>query len=366
MLKLSLIFGFKNRDGSRVRRCLDSLAEQEFDQFEVIFVDYGSEPECRKEIEPIVKSYGFTRYVYCETRGRPWNRAHALNIGIRLARSELVMTADIDLLFSEFSLKRMIDGYDGKVALHAGCYLLPEGFDNWNELSSHKSRYGKPCKEALGILLLPKCVFEEVGGFDEFYQFWGAEDEDLGSRLDMIGYERQFLNIDDYPLYHQWHPVQNYVTHSFMPLGYWTRMQFHFGQYAHVVQRNVPEGMGHLLEKHERPALSFLDGERQPHIKLFSHNGLARELAASFMSLAPGEAVEINSDWARPAPFAEKIINGLNRVFFRFNMRLHIEGNRNNAKEFFWSFILQYPEAIKDFAYTGDERRFYLIRSEQD
>jgi glycosyltransferase involved in cell wall biosynthesis len=363
MVKLSLVFGFKNRDSLRVRRCLDSLVTQELDNFEVIFVDYGSEPECREEVEIIVKSYSFTRYVYCAMRGRPWNRSHALNIGVVLAQSELVITTDIDLIFSEFSLKKMIEGYDGKSALHATCYYLPESFGKWDKLSNHKSEYGLPCKDALGLLmLLPKSTLLKLGGFDEFYKFWGAEDEDIECRLHKLGFETKFLDINDFPLYHQWHPVHNYVTFSFMPLGYWSRVQFHFGQYAHAVKRNESTGMGSLIAQRERPALLFLDGVIRPHKKLFVSNSLDRELAAEFFSLADGEAIEIETDWSKPSALVVNMATRLNRILRRFH--IHIDYSRNTAKETFWSFIDRYPELIRDFAYASDEHKFYLVRGE--
>lgn len=363
MVKLSLVFGFKNRDGLRVRRCLDSLVAQELDQFEVIFVDYGSESKCREEIEPIVKSYPFVRYVYCETRGQPWNRAHALNIGIRLAHADLVMTSDIDLIFSEFSLKNMVDGYDGKSTLHAVCYYLPQGFDGWKNLSANQPGYGKPNKAALGLLLLlPKSIYMRLGGFDEFYQFWGREDADMEKRLNKIGFNTRFLNIEEFPLYHQWHSVQNHTTSSFMPTGYWSKAQFHFVQYANVETRNEPAGMGRLIEKWERPSLVIMDGVLSPSCRLYADASLEIELMTNFLSLRDGEATEIVSDWVKPNAIFEKLAIRLNRFLGRKGTGFYVDYKRNKAKEVFWSFISSYPELIKDFAYTSDEQKFYLVR----
>jgi glycosyltransferase involved in cell wall biosynthesis len=362
-MKLSLVFGFKNRDGERVRRCLDSLANQELDQFEVIFVDYGSERSCRAEIEPLVRSYRFARYVYCETRGWPWNRAHALNVGIRLSQAELVMTSDIDLIFSDFSLKKMIDGYDGKTALHAGCYYLPQDFNRWDSLSANRSRYARPRTSALGLLLLlPRNVYLRLGGFDEFYQFWGREDSDLEGRLNGICFETRFLNIDEFPLYHQWHPIQNNTTVAFMPEIYWMRAQFHFGQYAHISKRNEPDGMGRLVEKKERPSLEFLDNEREPQKTLREERDLEIALARQFMSLKDGECVEMESDWVAPNPFWEKLAVRLNYHLGKNGVGFHVDYKRNMAKEVFWSFLGTYRELVRDFAYSSDERRFYLVR----
>ena len=363
MTKLSLVFGFKNRDSERVRRCLNSLSNQDLDRFEVIFVDYGSDPSCRAEIEPLVRSYQFAHYVYCETRGWPWNRAHALNIGIRLSQAELVMTSDIDLIFSEFSLRKMVDGYDGKTTLHAGCYYLPQDFKCWDSLAANKPKYGKPNTDALGLLLLlPKDIYVRLGGFDEFYRFWGREDADLERRLNTIGFETRFLAIEEFPLYHQWHPVQNNTTFTFMPESYWMRAQFHFGQYANISKRNEPGGMGRLVEKKERPSLAFLDREREPQMRMKEGPDLELTLVKGFMSMKDGDCAEIESDWVGPSPFFEKLAVRLNYHLRKHDVGFHVDYARNKAKEVFWGFIGMFPEMIKDYAYSTDERKFYLVR----
>ncbi|MFZ2161792.1 MAG: glycosyltransferase [Sideroxyarcus sp.] len=362
MVRISLVFGFKNRDGLRVRRCLESLAKQEFDQFEVIFVDYGSETECRKEIEPIVKGYSFAKYIYCEMRGRPWNRAHALNIGIRLAQAEFVMMTDIDLIFSEFSLAKLVDGYDGRTALHPGCYYLPRKFDHWDNLYASRSKCEKSVPHALGLLLIPKEVLVRLGGYDEFYKFWGREDADLEQRLNRIGFETKFLDLDEYPLYHQWHPIQNSTTSSFMPSGYWTQALFHFGEYANIENRNEQEKMGRLLEISERPALLYLDGKIKASLSLHEDPWLALELAKSFCSLKEGEAMEIHSHWIGPSAFWEKFAIRLNEALHKKDIGFFIDYKKNMAKQVFWNFIDSYPDLIKDFAYTADEQKFYLVR----
>lgn len=363
MIKLSLVFGFKNRDSQRVRRCLDSLVNQDLDQFDVIFVDYGSDPSCRAAVEPLVRSYRFAHYVYCETRGWPWNRAHALNIGIRLSRAEFVMTSDIDMIFSEFSLKKMIDGYDGKSTLHAGCYYLPKDFGDWDALSANKTKWKRTNKDGLGLMLLPREIYIRLGGYDEYYRFWGREDQDLEQRLNKLGFETHFLDLEEFPLFHQWHPIQNNTTFAFMPESYWIRAQFHFGKHLGVEKRNEPGGMGRLVEKKERPALLFLDREIEPRLKLCPGKDLEITLANQFFFLKDGECVELESNWTAPRLFFEQLAIRLNYHLGKNGVGFYLDYKRNKVKEVFWSFIGTYPESVKDFAYSTDESRFYLVRN---
>lgn len=363
MKKLSIVFGFKNRDVLRVERCLKSLDAQYDGDFEVIFVDYGSELPLQRAVKEILGGFSFVRYVYTEMRGRPWNRAHALNIGARLAQGDILMTTDIDLIFSDFSLRKMLDFYDGQSSLHATCHYLPEKFDKWHELSAHMETYGAPCKDALGLLMvLPRQTFLSIGGFDEFYHFWGAEDEDIENRLEMSGFPTRFLDVNEFPLYHQWHPIQNNLSYSFMPIGHWTKIQFHFGKNIDVVKRNVGGEPGRVVDVSERPVLPYLQGDIRATTSLSGCRGLDRDLARTFFSMKSGEVLEIKSTWLKPSTTVLRFISLANRIAKRLRLSCELVVIKNEAKELFWMFINEYRHDIKDYAFTIDEEKFYLVR----
>ena len=42
MDELAIVFGYRNREPIRVKRCLESLSKQTDSDFRVVFVDYGS------------------------------------------------------------------------------------------------------------------------------------------------------------------------------------------------------------------------------------------------------------------------------------------------------------------------------------
>ena len=81
MAEISIVFGYRNRDIARVKRCMDSLKNQTFSDFEVIFIDYGSDESFVRQVRPLIGRYAFAHYYYLYTAGYPWNRSHALNVG---------------------------------------------------------------------------------------------------------------------------------------------------------------------------------------------------------------------------------------------------------------------------------------------
>ena len=98
--KLSILVAFRNREITRVERFLQGLAAQTFRDFELIFVDYGSAPELSARTEALLRRHAFARYLFNDSRGMPWNRAHALNSGARLAGGEYILCTDVDLVYS--------------------------------------------------------------------------------------------------------------------------------------------------------------------------------------------------------------------------------------------------------------------------
>ncbi len=137
--------------------------------------------------------------------GGVWNRSRALNNGIRQAKTPYVATTDCDILFSTRFWRAV------EVALVKDHYLLLS--EAWGIVS--KGLYPRPRgREGQGgFCLFPKSVWEDLGGYDEQYQFWGAEDNDWVFRVEAYT-QKKFSWLEDLPssspleprIYHQWHP----------------------------------------------------------------------------------------------------------------------------------------------------------------
>jgi len=202
---ITIIFAYRNRDVSRVHFALLSLERQSSHNFEVIFVDYGSNLEFSTKIQNIVALFNFARYYYVGHKGLLWNKSKALNYGIKKASTPYVLTADIDLLFAKNtvelceSLKSTNDFYLFKIG-----YLSEKTTASLTINSLFDTLHPTHVGNTFGIGLYPKKSLECVHGLDEFFHFYGAEDEDLNARLMLSGVQQ---NQMDYMLFlHQWHP----------------------------------------------------------------------------------------------------------------------------------------------------------------
>lgn len=204
--KYSIIFAYRNRDSERVRMSLKSLSNQSNQDFEVVFVDYGSNDAYADKIKSAVEEFDFAFYHYVAHTGLLWNKSKALNYGIKNANSEFVVLADVDVLFApnfitSLNALRDVNSFNlFKISyLDKSVELKDIDTERLNQLKvSHVG-------DTFGIGLFPKVALEKVKGLDTFFHFYGSEDEDLNSRLEAAGFSQKRYN--EQLLWHQWHPT---------------------------------------------------------------------------------------------------------------------------------------------------------------
>ena len=162
-----------------LRETLESLFAQDFDSFEVVFVDDGSEDGTGE----IAQSFP-VRYVRQANQGLPAAR----NAGLALARGEFVAFLDDDDLLPPTKL-----GVQARY-LHdhpeIGCVLgrqdwIFEGIEEPN--MPRDPIYGEVGGIQLVTAMIRRGVLEELGGFDPSYGY--AEDRDLFIRMREHGVE---------------------------------------------------------------------------------------------------------------------------------------------------------------------------------
>ncbi|HSD07369.1 glycosyltransferase family 2 protein [Flavobacterium sp.] len=201
---ITVIYPYRNRELRRVKNSLDSLSKQSNKNFTVVFVDYGSEIQFSDSVKSLLKQYEFVKYIYSYHNYQPWSRSKAINIGLRLAETEYVFIADIDIIFHNkfidvlFVLKNKSENVYFQVGYldEAESKELKE-FDKYTIAS-------KSIPEGQGLSFFKRDSLLTIGGFDEFFHFWGAEDEDVHSRLKNAGFSSKFYN-NEILLLHQWH-----------------------------------------------------------------------------------------------------------------------------------------------------------------
>lgn len=247
---LTIIYGFRNREPERVRRSLDSLKKQSDPDFNVVFIDYGSDEGLSNQIEKLAGQYSFCRYLYNDTRGRPWNRAHAINTGIKMARDEFVFTADVDLLFH----RSFVEIAKGLCSDHTATFFsvayLNRQFSNWENIKEKGAIVSK--SHALGLALIPVSRLKSIGGYDEFYSFWGQEDNDIELRLKEAGLQTQFFD-SKILLFHQWHAISR-DNELDVPKGWGVMQQDYVNFFKKEMVRNKEVEWGKCFSSADRPA----------------------------------------------------------------------------------------------------------------
>jgi glycosyltransferase involved in cell wall biosynthesis len=214
---ITILYAYRNREFNRVKRSLDSLASQAKQNFNVIFVDYGSKKEIASEIKELVKHYSFCSYHYLFTQLQPWNKSKAFNYALKNLDSQYCFTADVDMIFhSEFTSVLEQECNPDKATYFQVGYMSDgenkkEGanYDDYN-IKSLSSR------DSTGMTLFPVERLKSIQGFDEFFHFWGAEDTEIHNRIKKTGCELEFYDQKVLML-HQWH--KNYRSRETVDLN---------------------------------------------------------------------------------------------------------------------------------------------------
>lgn len=233
MIDISLVIPYYNKP-YEIGLILMALSKQDYplENFEVVIIDDGSD----EPLTELVKKYGDRLHITYERKERLGVRGLIRNLGVAVAQGERVIFLDSDMVperdfISQFAAalgenqQRVVLGWrynlfefnkefvDESVIEHSFEILssqvgLPDGriiavehqqrtgrstLGNWRQLHSHS-------------FALYKSLFLSVDGFDEeFSRNWGAEDVELGYRLEKVGAEIIFNTKA--VSYHIEHPV---------------------------------------------------------------------------------------------------------------------------------------------------------------
>jgi glycosyltransferase involved in cell wall biosynthesis len=149
---------------------LDNVFAQEYDPYEVVFVDDGSTDGTAE----IAQRYPL-RYVARENGGL----AAARNTGITESRGEYVTFLDDDDLMPRDRLALQARRLSQQPEL--GCVLGRQEWLNAPDWLPRDPVFGDPAGIPLAAVMVRRDVLDLVGGFDESFRY--AEDRDLLVRL---------------------------------------------------------------------------------------------------------------------------------------------------------------------------------------
>lgn len=217
--QVHVVIPFRDRaDGARTRNllaCLIALRDQDYatGPVRVTVVETDAHPRWRELIEPLVDSYVFAAH-----DGR-FNKSWTVNVGVATegAGSAYTCVLDADILIDRSFVRRNVRRFldDGHTA-HV-CCERSLSLDGPSTAEAIARRCGAgdsdvPMDVLRGVLLREppggalwarSDAYDAVGGFDERFEGWGGEDEDITRRLRRSG---DFRCYDDAPLLHLDHP----------------------------------------------------------------------------------------------------------------------------------------------------------------
>jgi glycosyltransferase involved in cell wall biosynthesis len=215
---VTVVIGARNRADYRLENALRSIRSQTYpaDLVRVVVVDYGSESVGASRIANMCTRHG-AEYVRVDGI-EIWSRSRCLNIGIRHANTKFLLVSDADIVFPPHYLSGCVEVLTASPTSVVGSAMLdlPEEsvsilqqsartgselpFDSWK--SSCRPRHDHVFHPS--ICATYTAFFRVVRGYDEFYEVWGNEDDDLYRRFWYLGLTPRPLGPESSYM-HQWH-----------------------------------------------------------------------------------------------------------------------------------------------------------------
>lgn len=195
--------------------------------WEVIVVNDGSTDETVALVEP----FGVKILHHEESRGAAATRNH----GARIARGEILVFLDSDVVVPAATLPKMVDRLLESPDIHAtGAHASPRNLTpSWSAhfvaLRHSHAFYCQPMSDIVGVSCFQsECgavrreVFASIGGFPEKYSHAGMEDYEFGHQMERLNYVSVLLADAAYdhhyrPLWQRCHEVTR-RTARWLPL----------------------------------------------------------------------------------------------------------------------------------------------------
>ncbi|MCB0340480.1 MAG: glycosyltransferase, partial [Bdellovibrionales bacterium] len=209
--RLTVVIPARNLDEDRIERCLRSIrSNQDQTLTEIIVSDFGSHPGKLPALRKLCERY-HARLIENKTVSR-WNRARVLNIAIRNCRTPWIMFTDADMIFGSELIpmwREYRKQFGDNTMYLAQCKKLPPISDlplhidanAYNSLKSVGRVFSTDGHGGCQVLRTSWLI--KVRGFNENYEVWGAEDNDLSYRAHLDGIATVWMQPGK--LLHQWH-----------------------------------------------------------------------------------------------------------------------------------------------------------------
>jgi glycosyltransferase involved in cell wall biosynthesis len=193
--QVSIVFPVRN-EGTNVKMTLDSLFKVKTNiDFEVIIVNDGSEDNCCE----FIKSYPYKKHIsLINTKNA--GPSNARNLGASKSIYPYIAFCDAHMTFEDFWMDKLIfhleANHTDAICPAIGSLEHTNFIGYGQSLSPNLKIKWNPRKRSLfetailpgAAILLPKKVFDDIGGFEEGFISWGHEDVELSIKLWLFGY----------------------------------------------------------------------------------------------------------------------------------------------------------------------------------
>lgn len=272
MPKVSVIIPVYNRFGF-LRRALLCLKNQSFVVDEVVISDDGSAEDIPGQLKHLCLDARFEiKYVRQDDKG--FRLSKCRNNGARLSTGDLLIFLDQDIIYTKNFIQTFVDHVSPDKFLVAWpirlkpnqmVHLTDEMIlaGDYSTLISqeqrrrvnkqyHKDMFYQFCQKLRvrdigpklrsGLFAVSRENYFKVNGFDEKYQGWGNEDDDMGRRLHAAGIVGKNPFRHEFPL-HMWHEP-NHDEKNRLNFHYYQqrKTQIHHGDFYCEFGINNPLG----------------------------------------------------------------------------------------------------------------------------
>jgi len=205
--KLSLIIAYTaSKDEFRYKalaKLMECIENQTFKDFEIILVEDTqgrgmSQFPFKKKVDKVI--------VLSDPEMRKFNKAWVMNVGARYANSEHLIFQDADCQWGNDFIEKIWEKIQTGIPLFTcwSIYHCLPGRDNPNLRIC-------PITHVNALLGAFYCnsnfFFNELGGYNENYFGYGAEDNDIWKRAKFLLTEIPYMEYTIEHNYHHWHPV---------------------------------------------------------------------------------------------------------------------------------------------------------------
>jgi len=197
---ISVIIPYTDGDSTRKRAFYGLMADvfsQTHMDYEVILVEELFEKHSKVPFK-------FNNHIILRYE-KPFNKSWCINVGVRQAKSNNCVILDADMQLPEDYLEMFDQFPKNKFCVGYRDILLQVGRDN---PEPRKKNY-KEVKTAGGAWYVDKEFFWSIGGMNESYFGYGAEDNDFYMRAKHILGVIHCLPVDLTHSYHHWHPKES-------------------------------------------------------------------------------------------------------------------------------------------------------------